>query len=147
MVERGDELESKNRLARIGFDRVIGCLDDPYKAMFVHRDEVRVASRLTAASFDDRHRDVVDLQVVDVRNPGEVADGRSSRARSRSRSASSRHERPSSTRIARPSSTAPAGTDRRSPRACCASAASPTCRDIIGGYNAYADTLALRSGH
>ncbi len=56
MVERGDELQSKNRLARIGFDRVIGCLDDPYKAMFVHRDEVRVASRLTAASFDERRK-------------------------------------------------------------------------------------------
>ena len=56
MVERGDELQSKNRLARIGFDRVIGCLDDPYKAMFVHRDEVQVASRLTAASFDERRQ-------------------------------------------------------------------------------------------
>jgi hydroxyacylglutathione hydrolase len=75
MVERGDELQSKNRLARIGFDRVIGCLDEPYKVMFVHRDQVQVASRLTAAAFDDRHRDVVNLQLVDVRNPGEVADG------------------------------------------------------------------------
>ena len=61
--------------ARIGFDRVIGCLDEPYKVMFVHRDQVQVASRLTAAAFDERHRDITDLQVVDVRNPGEVADG------------------------------------------------------------------------
>jgi rhodanese-related sulfurtransferase len=75
MVEPGHELESKNRLARIGFDRVIGCLSDPYKAMFVHRDEVQIASRLTAAAFAERRRHVAGLQVVDVRNPGEVADG------------------------------------------------------------------------
>ena len=75
IAERGDELQSKNRLARIGFDRVVGCLDDPYKAMFSHRDEVQVASRLTAAAFDERRSDIADLQVVDVRNPGEVADG------------------------------------------------------------------------
>ena len=43
--------------------------------MFVHRDEVQVGSRLTAEGFDERHRDVADLQLVDVRNPGEVADG------------------------------------------------------------------------
>jgi glyoxylase-like metal-dependent hydrolase (beta-lactamase superfamily II)/rhodanese-related sulfurtransferase len=75
MVDPGDELESKNRLARIGFDRVLGYLDDPYEAMFLHRDQVQNASRLTAARFDDRRRDVADLQIVDVRNPGEVADG------------------------------------------------------------------------
>jgi rhodanese-related sulfurtransferase len=75
MVDPGDELESKNRLARIGFDRVLGYLDNPYEAMFLHRDQVQNASRLTAAWFDDRRRDVADLQIVDVRNPGEVADG------------------------------------------------------------------------
>jgi rhodanese-related sulfurtransferase len=43
--------------------------------MFNHRDQVQVASRLTAAAFEERDRDVADLQLVDVRNPGEVADG------------------------------------------------------------------------
>ena len=47
-VEPGFELEGKNRLARIGFDRVIGYLEQPYKVMFQHRDDVEVASRLTA---------------------------------------------------------------------------------------------------
>ncbi len=75
ITEPGQELEGKNRLARIGFDRVVGFLDQPYKVMFKHRDEVQVASRLTAPAFDDRQRDLPDLQVVDVRNPGEVADG------------------------------------------------------------------------
>ena len=75
VTEPGQELEGKNRLARIGFDRVVGYLDQPYKVMFKHRDEVAVASRLTAATFDERRASVPDLQVVDVRNPGEVEQG------------------------------------------------------------------------
>ena len=75
VVDPGYELEGKNRLARIGFDRVIGYLDDPYKVMFLHRDDVEVASRLTAHAFNDRLAEMEDIQIVDVRNPGEVADG------------------------------------------------------------------------
>ena len=71
----GQELEGKNRLARIGFDRVIGYLDDPYRAMFEHPEDVEVASRLTAKAFDERASAMTDLQIVDVRNPGEVAAG------------------------------------------------------------------------
>jgi hydroxyacylglutathione hydrolase len=36
---------------------------------------VRVASRLTAAEFEDRRSELADLQLVDVRNPGEVSLG------------------------------------------------------------------------
>jgi glyoxylase-like metal-dependent hydrolase (beta-lactamase superfamily II)/rhodanese-related sulfurtransferase len=75
VVDPGQELEGKNRLARIGFDRVIGYLDDPYKVMFQHRDEVQVGSRLTAQAFNERVAEMGDIQIVDVRNPGEVADG------------------------------------------------------------------------
>lgn len=75
MTEPGQELEGKNRLARIGFDRVIGYLPDPYKVMFQHRDDAQVASRLTAQAFDERAREMGDIQLVDVRNPGEVAEG------------------------------------------------------------------------
>ena len=74
-TEPGQELEGKNRLARIGFDRVIGYLDRPFEAMLSHRDDVMVASRLTAKAFDQRASELSDLQIVDVRNPGEVADG------------------------------------------------------------------------
>ncbi|MGE0777136.1 MBL fold metallo-hydrolase [Mycolicibacterium sp.] len=74
-TEPGQELEGKIRLARIGFDRVIGYLDRPFEAMLDHRDEVQVASRLTAKAFDQRVADLPDLQVVDVRGPGEVAAG------------------------------------------------------------------------
>jgi hydroxyacylglutathione hydrolase len=74
-TEPGHELEGKNRLARIGFDRVIGYLDEPYRAMFEHQDDVQVASRLTARAFDERAAEMTDLQIVDVRHPGEVAAG------------------------------------------------------------------------
>jgi glyoxylase-like metal-dependent hydrolase (beta-lactamase superfamily II)/rhodanese-related sulfurtransferase len=75
ITEPGQELEGKNRLARIGFDRVIGALDQPYKVMFKQRHDVQVASRLTAGAFEDRRGAVPNLQVVDVRNPGEVEAG------------------------------------------------------------------------
>jgi hydroxyacylglutathione hydrolase len=71
----GQELEGKNRLARIGFDRVIGHLDDPEQTMFEHRHDVQVASRLTAAAFGQRAAQIDGLQIVDVRKPGEAAAG------------------------------------------------------------------------
>ncbi|KUI31631.1 sulfurtransferase [Mycobacterium sp. IS-1742] len=74
-TEPGQELEGKNRLARIGFDRVIGYLDRPFEVMVNHQAEVQMASRLTAKAFDERVADVSNLQIVDVRNPGEVAAG------------------------------------------------------------------------
>ncbi|WP_370499705.1 rhodanese-like domain-containing protein [Mycolicibacterium sp. jd] len=74
-TEPGQELEGKTRLARIGFDRVIGYLERPFETMLDHQDEVQVASRLTAKAFDARAAELADLQIVDVRNPGEVAAG------------------------------------------------------------------------
>lgn len=72
VVDNGFELEAKNRLARIGFDRVVGYLVDPLAVMADNPDKVRKASRLTATEFEDRRAAVENLQVVDVRNPGEV---------------------------------------------------------------------------
>ena len=71
ITDPGHELEGKNRLARIGFDRVIGYVADPYETMAEHPEQVQIASRLTARDFEQRRRDVSHLQVVDVRNPGE----------------------------------------------------------------------------
>lgn len=75
LAEPGRELEGKNRLARIGFDRVVGYLAEPYQVMLANPDDVHVASRLTAPAMDERMRDVSDLQVVDVRNPGRGGGG------------------------------------------------------------------------
>ena len=75
LTDPGQELEGKNRLARIGFDRVIGYLESPYRAMFENRDGVEVSSRLTAQDFEQRAANIDNLQIVDVRNPGEVVGG------------------------------------------------------------------------
>ncbi|MDZ7677998.1 MAG: MBL fold metallo-hydrolase [Acidimicrobiales bacterium] len=74
-VDPGAELEAKNRLGRIGFDTVVGTVAEPYRTLLDHRDQVQVASRLNPVGFEDRRAELVDIQVVDVRNPGEVALG------------------------------------------------------------------------
>ncbi len=75
VADEGFELEAKNRLARIGFDRVLGHLIEPLAVMAEHPERVRRASRMTAAEFEARRADIDGLQLVDIRNPGEVALG------------------------------------------------------------------------
>ncbi len=75
VVDDGFELEAKNRLARIGFDRVVGYLEHPLAIMAANPERVRRASRLTATEFQTRRDDIVGLQLVDIRNPGEFALG------------------------------------------------------------------------
>ncbi|MDA0202528.1 MAG: rhodanese-like domain-containing protein, partial [Actinobacteria bacterium] len=74
-VEDGYELEGKNRLARIGFDRVVGAISDATRVLVENPDRVRRASRLTSQAFNGRHAEVANIQIVDVRNPGEVESG------------------------------------------------------------------------
>ncbi len=74
-VEPGAELEAKNRLGRIGFDRVVGYVADPYEVLRAHADQVGIASRLTPIDLERRRTELDDLQVVDVRAPGEHALG------------------------------------------------------------------------
>ncbi|MGB8211223.1 MAG: MBL fold metallo-hydrolase [Mycobacterium sp.] len=67
--------ESKTRLARVGFDRVIGQLDD-LASVFTHQpDLVETALRFTAGQLAELLSLEPCLQLVDVRNPGETADG------------------------------------------------------------------------
>ena len=74
-VDPGHEIEARNRLARIGFDEVVGYLADPYDVMTANPGDTARASRLTVAQFTDRQNDTGDLQVIDIRNPGELEDG------------------------------------------------------------------------
>ncbi len=71
VVDDGFELEAKNRLGRIGFDRVVGYLQNPLERMAAHPDRVQRASRITADEFRSRVADIDGLQLVDIRNPGE----------------------------------------------------------------------------
>lgn len=68
----GTELEARVRLGRIGFDTVIGYLDDPLRA-FVDRPEVVIqSSRVTAGALAEVLASTPGLRVVDVRNSGEI---------------------------------------------------------------------------
>jgi len=78
--EPGTELEARIRLARIGFDEVVGFLEDPVRAFLEHPEHVVRSSRVSAdelAGLLDERSDVV---VVDVRNPAEVRQGMLSNA-------------------------------------------------------------------
>lgn len=70
--DRGRGIEAKVRLARIGFDSVVGEVADIESALYANPDLASVASRLTATEVATWIEEVDDLQIVDVRNPGEV---------------------------------------------------------------------------
>ena len=71
----GTEAEARVRLARIGFDKVIGALRTPEKVFMDRPELVGRASRLTVDQLKTSRSDVKGLQVVDVRGPGEVSAG------------------------------------------------------------------------
>lgn len=75
VAETGTELESKIRLARIGFDRVRGHLIDPTRSFAQHADSVRASSRLDVEALQSARTTVEDLQLIDVRQPGETEGG------------------------------------------------------------------------
>jgi len=74
MAPQGQEQEVAMRLARIGFDRAVGFIPDPEGYLVRHADQVEHASRLTVAQADAALA-TGDVQVVDIRNPGETAGG------------------------------------------------------------------------
>ena len=69
------------RLARIGFDRVLGALADPVATFVAHPEHVEQLSRLTADALADRLGSVPGIVLIDVRNPGELGHGTVSGAR------------------------------------------------------------------
>ena len=64
----------KLRLGRVGYDRVVGQLDDPGAVYAGRPDLVEASSRLTAAQLAAQ-QEQAGLQLVDIRNPGETAAG------------------------------------------------------------------------
>jgi rhodanese-related sulfurtransferase/glyoxylase-like metal-dependent hydrolase (beta-lactamase superfamily II) len=74
-------LESSVRLARIGFDAVVGHLADPGELFFDRPDLVESSSRLTIERLAELVGLEPSLQLVDVRNPGETAEGTMAGAR------------------------------------------------------------------
>lgn len=68
-------LESRVRLARIGFDRVVGYLRQPHELLIERPDLVESSSRVTIEQLAELLGVVRGIQLVDVRNPGETALG------------------------------------------------------------------------
>ncbi|MFN5603499.1 MAG: rhodanese-like domain-containing protein, partial [Actinomycetes bacterium] len=75
VAEPGSESEARTRLARIGFDNVVGALDNPYAAFIENPGLVDRLSRLSVEALAERMGSVKNLVVVDVRNHGEFALG------------------------------------------------------------------------
>ena len=75
VAEPGAGLEAKVRLARIGFDRIAGVLDESVSAFLARPDQVVRSSRLTANELADRLARLDAVQVLDVRNPAELSAG------------------------------------------------------------------------
>jgi len=74
VTDPGHEAEAKTRLARIGFDRVVGHLAEPAAALTAAPEAARHASRLDMDQLATARADV-DPALIDVRNPGEVSQG------------------------------------------------------------------------
>lgn len=70
----GRGTEARTRLARIGFDDVLGVVDDIESELVTHPELSRSARRLVATEVAGWLDEDPDLQIVDVRSPGEVAE-------------------------------------------------------------------------
>jgi DMSO/TMAO reductase YedYZ molybdopterin-dependent catalytic subunit/glyoxylase-like metal-dependent hydrolase (beta-lactamase superfamily II)/predicted sulfurtransferase len=68
-------IEAKVRLGRVGYDRVVGQLSDPAQLFVSRPDLIETSSRLTIEQLAELRGLEPDLQVVDVRSPGETEAG------------------------------------------------------------------------
>jgi hydroxyacylglutathione hydrolase len=80
LTDPGRPTEAKVRLARIGFDRVVGALDDVERVLLDHPELAERARRMGAEEVaewaaDAPSPDPGGLQLLDVRNPGEQEEG------------------------------------------------------------------------
>ncbi len=75
VCDEGTALEGKTRLARIGFDNVVGALAQPLAAFASNPDEVSRGRRVDVAGLSEALSDIEHLQLVDVRQPGETDGG------------------------------------------------------------------------
>jgi hydroxyacylglutathione hydrolase len=75
VTDPGREDEARIRLARIGFDHVVGALHDVDRVLVEHPELAERAPRVSASELEAWRREAPDLQIIDVRNPNECAAG------------------------------------------------------------------------
>ena len=74
IAPKGQAQDVAVRFARIGYDHVVGYVADPEHYFLTHQGDVVRASRLTVREAEEAFmRD--DVQVVDIRNAGELSEG------------------------------------------------------------------------
>ncbi|MBC7308900.1 MAG: MBL fold metallo-hydrolase [Actinomycetales bacterium] len=75
IADDGGAQEVATRFARIGFDHVVGYVGDVEELFLSDPAAVSPASRLTVAAADEALDSVEGIQLVDLRNAGELAGG------------------------------------------------------------------------
>ncbi len=75
VTDAGRETEARVRLARIGFDHVLGALEDISEVLRLRPELAEQAPRVTATELEAWRRDDPSLVIIDVRNPGEATSG------------------------------------------------------------------------
>ena len=74
-TEPGRDVEARIRLGRIGFDRVLGEIADVDRLLAEHPELAATATRIAASDVVTWRSELPGLQIVDVRNPGELDAG------------------------------------------------------------------------
>ena len=72
LTDEGRDTEARVRLARIGFDRVRGAIVDVERVLAEHPDLAARANRLSAADLEAWRVEDPELQILDIRGPGEL---------------------------------------------------------------------------
>jgi len=75
LTDPGRQTEARVRLARIGFDAVIGAVPDVEAVLIARPETAAIAPRVPVDVVHTWLDDDPDVQVLDVRNPGEAALG------------------------------------------------------------------------
>ncbi len=75
VAEAGTEAESTTRLARIGFDGVLGHLANPLAAFLAAPERITRSKRVDVAGMKAAIDASHEVQIVDVRQPGETTGG------------------------------------------------------------------------
>lgn len=71
----GKEKEAITRLARVGFDQVLGYLEGGIENWINHKKEIDTLESITANQFHGRISEAEKIEIIDVRKPGEFAAG------------------------------------------------------------------------
>ncbi|QDU31310.1 putative polyketide biosynthesis zinc-dependent hydrolase PksB [Anatilimnocola aggregata] len=75
IAESGNEPEAVMRLGRIGFDNVVGFLQDGMSALREHQEFIRQIDRITAVALSEQRAADLPPQIVDVRSEKEWNSG------------------------------------------------------------------------